>query len=535
MRTPFHQRYNNNNKKNKLFIHKQQQQQRSSTFISTKKCYHFIFIIYMIMIIFDHQMVNALNIRTNIQNKKPGEPAKRAPPQKLLDAIFGKKNSNVMVDQMKYNPPPGKIKEVDKKADTFLFDTVHKYQAEEKKKDAIKKKLHKEIDSKTIKGPILNFYKAVEKQRFKASHPMYNFNKALELQEKKKLKDKAHLRIKEERAKVLFRFKTGEIKNPRKELVRMEREYRFKQEQQQQQHKNGEKNDLKNKHTLTKPHVVASKNEKLLRFKNNKKNLNKKNQEDKNKDNNGESGEDQYVITNAKKEDTPQDTQVPGSKNADQINKVFRDLENKVNEKAEDPMKDTGNGKDSPIKQTQKWWDIRNWDHEVLERMTNSQWQGEAQIDDGGRTSPTNVKREPDFLKRLDEFASMEQKDDHLEYYKKDRPYSYGGARLGRPVEFNVQGMPQWTRKETWKRGDPRNGVMYGEGLRPCFTNCNQDDETPVDGLPNKKEIFRSPLAPGRAKGILQANGIVAATPEDTYQRVLNHASELASRSNNMQ
>ena len=36
-----------------------------------------------------------------------------------------------------------KIKEVDKKADTFLFDTVHKYQAEEKKKDAIKKKLHK--------------------------------------------------------------------------------------------------------------------------------------------------------------------------------------------------------------------------------------------------------------------------------------------------------------------------------------------------------------------------------------------------------
>ena len=95
--------------------------------------------------------------------------------------------------------------------------------------------------------------------------------------------------------------------------------------------------------------------------------------------------------------------------------------------------------------------------------------------------------------------------------------------------------MPQWTRKETWKRGDPRNGVMYGEGLRPCFTNCNQDDETPVDGLPNKKEIFRSPLAPGRAKGILQANGIVAATPEDTYQRVLNHASELASRSNNMQ
>ena len=103
-----------------------------------------------------------------------------------------------------------------------------------------------------------------------------------------------------------------------------------------------------------------------------------------------------------------------------QINKVFRDLENKVNEKAEDPMKDTGNGKDSPIKQTQKWWDIRNWDHEVLERMTNSQWQGEAQIDDGGRTSPTNVKREPDFLKRLDEFASMEQKDDHLEYYKKE-------------------------------------------------------------------------------------------------------------------
>ena len=71
-------------------------------------------------------MVNALNIRTNIQNKKPGEPAKRAPPQKLLDAIFGKKNSNVMVDQMKYNPPPGKIKEVDKKADTFLFDTVHR-------------------------------------------------------------------------------------------------------------------------------------------------------------------------------------------------------------------------------------------------------------------------------------------------------------------------------------------------------------------------------------------------------------------------
>ena len=94
----------------------------------------------------------------------------------------------------------------------------------------------------------------------------------------------------------------------------------------------------------------------MLRFKNNKKNLNKKkNQEDKNKDNNGESGEDQYVITNAKKEDTPQDTQAPGSKNADQINKVFRDLENKVNEKAEDPMKDTGNGKDSPIKQTQKW------------------------------------------------------------------------------------------------------------------------------------------------------------------------------------
>ena len=163
--------------------------------------------------------------------------------------------------------------------------------------------------------------------------------------------------------------------------------------------------------------------------------------------------------------------------------------------------------------------------------MTNSPWQGEAQIDDGGRTSSTNVKREPDFLKRLDEYASMDQKDDHLEYYQKDRPYSYGGAKLGRPVEFNVQGMPQWTRKETWKRGDPRNGVMYGPGLRPCFTNCNQDDETPVDGLPNKKEIFRSPLAPGRAKGILQANGITAATPEDTYQRVLNHVSELATRS----
>ena len=87
--------------------------------------------------------------------------------------------------------------------------------------------------------------------------------------------------------------------------------------------------------------------------------------------------------------------------------------------------------------------------------------------------------------------------------------------------------MPQCTRKETWKRGDPRNGVMYGPGLRPCFTNCNQDDETPVEGLPNKKEIFRSPLANGRSKGILAANGIVAATREDTYQRVLNHASSL--------
>ena len=236
-----------------------------------------------------------------------------------------------------------------------------------------------------------------------------------------------------------------------------------------------------------------------------------------------DSGEDLYIITDAKKTGGPRDTKVPGSKGAEEVNKMFRDMENKVMEKAMDPMKESGSGKEAPIKQTQKWWDIRNWPHEVLERMTNSPWQGESQSDDGGRASPTNLLREPDFLKRLDEYTSMDQKDDHLEYYKRDRPYSFAGSRLGRPVEFNVQGWPQWTRKETWKRGDPRRGVMYGPGLRPCFSNCNLDDESPVEGVPNKKEIFRWPLAKGRLSGVLAADGIVAATPEDTYQPMLNH------------
>ena len=57
--------------------------------------------------------------------------------------------------------------------------------------------------------------------------------------------------------------------------------------------------------------------------------------------------------------------------------------------------------------------------------MINSPWHGESQSDDGGRASPTNLLREPDFLKRLDEYTSMDQKDDHLEYYKRDRPYSF--------------------------------------------------------------------------------------------------------------
>ena len=55
------------------------------------------------------------------------------------------------------------------------------------------------------------------------------------------------------------------------------------------------------------------------------------------------------------------------------------------------------------------------------------------------------------------------------------------------------------------------------------FFNCNLDDESPVEGVPNKKEIFRWPLAKGRLSGVLAADGIVAATPEDTYQRMLNH------------
>ena len=135
-------------------------------------------------------------------------------------------------------------------------------------------------------------------------------------------------------------------------------------------------------------------------------------------------GEDLYIITDAKKTGGPRDTKVPGSKGAEEVNKMFRDMENKVMEKAMDPMKESGSGKEAPIKQTQKWWDIRNWPHEVLERMTNSPWQGESQSDDGGRASPTNLLREPDFLKRLDEYTSMDQKDDHLEYYKRDRPYS---------------------------------------------------------------------------------------------------------------
>ena len=59
---------------------------------------------------------------------------------------------------------------------------------------------------------------------------------------------------------------------------------------------------------------------------------------------------------------------------------MFRDMENKVMEKATDPMKESGNGKEAPIKQVQKWWDIRNWPHEVLERMTNSPWQENLKV-----------------------------------------------------------------------------------------------------------------------------------------------------------
>ena len=62
----------------------------------------------------------------SVRGKTPGVPAMRAPPKKLLDVIFGKHNDNVMVDKMKYDPPPSKQTEKDKKADEFLFSTVER-------------------------------------------------------------------------------------------------------------------------------------------------------------------------------------------------------------------------------------------------------------------------------------------------------------------------------------------------------------------------------------------------------------------------
>ena len=154
---------------------------------------HLGMLVSCLLLIVAAAIVNGASVRGNT----PGVPAMRAPPKKLLDVIFGKHNDNVMVDKMKYDPPPSKQTEKDKKADEFLFSTVEKYKAEEVTKDKIKKKIQSQIDAKTVKGPITKFYKAVKAQRFKATHPFYKFDKAVELQKRKEDNAKVKLRIKE--------------------------------------------------------------------------------------------------------------------------------------------------------------------------------------------------------------------------------------------------------------------------------------------------------------------------------------------------
>ena len=80
---------------------------------------HLGMLVSCLLLIVAAAIVNGASVRGNT----PGVPAMRPPPKKLLDVIFGKHNSNLMVDKMQYDPPPSKKTEKDKKADDFLvFD-----------------------------------------------------------------------------------------------------------------------------------------------------------------------------------------------------------------------------------------------------------------------------------------------------------------------------------------------------------------------------------------------------------------------------
>ena len=448
-------------------------------------------------------VVDGASLRRGDVRGPSGVPAMRPPPHMLVDAIFGKGNGNTMVDKLQMAGPKAPVSTMQQKADTFLFGTVRKWRKEEGEKAKEKEKelkLHPPMN----KG-LKQFYNAVAKQHSHTGPDFSGFEKRIEDERAGREKHKHDLQVREETAKAKFLVKAGGAKSVKSEVAKIEAE------------KANTAID-KNRTVMPVPTKTVPTPKTAFSFQGSgvvqrKTNL---------------AAEDpppgKYILPERKVQNTPDEGKIPNAKSIDNVNKEFRDIENTVNAKPADPKKDSGSGKESPIGQWNKWWDIRNWKHSTLERMTNSEWNGEAQEDDRGERSATNPKREPSFIKALDSFSNMAAKDDYIAFHKKDRKYGFAGGILGRPVEFNVQGMPQWTRRETWKSTDPRNGVMYGKGLKPCFHNCDFDDPSgQVDNLPNAKEIFKSPFSKGRAAAAIQAAGIVEASPEPTFNLLLNN------------
>jgi hypothetical protein len=462
-------------------------------------------------------VANTFQLRHDLHLKSPADavesilsgkiPNKVDPPKALLNVVFGKENTAPIKDKLELKGPATKKTNLDLKLDNFLFGTVNKWRNEEEKKDGAKKK-EKESHPMPNKG-VQNFLKVVKSENYKKTHPYTAFTQAVQRQEKVKEQEKLALKIKEETAKSNFNFKAGKLQS-RPRTQHHANSNREGASPANSTHKSIEFDKMRfirnvmqkvNGQTSTLSNMHRSKVKKL-----------------------GEhsTSSEEYVLPEKKQKDSPDEGKVPGAQSIDEVNQIFRDIENTVDKRPSDPKKDSGSGKESPVMETPKWWDIRNWKQSVLERMVNSEWNGEAQTEDRGDKSAHNPTREPTFIKALDGFSNMDSKDDYLEFHKKAKPYGFAGGQLGRPVEFNVQGMAGWTRKETWKRGDPRNGVMYGTGgLKPCFHNCEMDQAGPIENLPSRKDMFRLPLAMGRVAGSLQSAGIVASTPLDTLERAL--------------